>query len=311
LRVGGDWFHALDQPVCGFHAPVTGDQGPHDRAHALLLNNCAEPGAAKTERRAEPAWLCPGGVADGFAAAKQFRARFFRAAEKKIGMGFRVIAKEVAPRGHFFHEGGRFANEFSNEEEGGFGVVAVEEIEKFGSDGGIRAVVKGKRQLASGVCVVTSGSGDERTGLTATSIASLSADPPSLLVCIDRASSSYRAIASLGRFAVNVLAADQRELADRFAGASGLAAADRYLDGNWLVLPSGVSCLAGSVAVLDCELDERIERHTHAIIIGRVRHVLVGAGSGALVSWRGAYDQVGWSADEISRAIGLSPGNGK
>ena len=44
---------------------------------------------------------------------------------------------------------------------------------------------------------------------------------------------------------------------------------------------------------------------------GRVRHVLVGAGSGALVSWRGAYDQVGWSADEISRAIGLSPGNGK
>jgi flavin reductase (DIM6/NTAB) family NADH-FMN oxidoreductase RutF len=161
------------------------------------------------------------------------------------------------------------------------------------------------RQLASGVCVVTLGRDDERTGLTATSVSSLSADPPTLLVCVDRA--RYRAVESLGAFAVNVLAADQREIADRFDGASGLTGADRFRDERWLVLSSGAFCLAGSAAVFDCEVDERIERHRHAIVIGRVRWVLVGDGSGALIRWRGAYDQVGWSKDEIARAVGLSP----
>jgi len=167
------------------------------------------------------------------------------------------------------------------------------------------------RQLASGVCVVTVGVHEERTGLTATSVASLCADPPTLLVCINRASSSYLALMRFGAFAVNVLAADQREFAERFGGGSLLKGSQRYQGGRWFVLPSGVCCLADAAAAFDCEVDERIERHSHAIVIGRVRHVLVGAGSGALVSWRGAYDQVGWSADEISRAIGLSPGNGK
>ena len=167
------------------------------------------------------------------------------------------------------------------------------------------------RQFATGVCVVTFGSGAERTGLTATSVASLSADPPSLLVCVNRTSSSYRAIQSCDEFVVNVLAADQREIADRFAGASGHKGAERFCEGRWFEPPDGGSYLAGSVAVFGCELDERIERHTHAILIGRVRRVLVGEGFGALVRWRGAYDQVGWSKEEIERAIGVSPGGGK
>ena len=84
----------------------------------------------------------------------------------------------------------------------------------------------------------------------------------------------------------------------------------RSQGGNWRALPSGVSCLADSVAVFDCEVDERIERHTHAIVIGRVQRALLGATSGALVYWRGAYDQVGWSKDEVSRAIGFFPSGG-
>ena len=173
-----------------------------------------------------------------------------------------------------------------------------------------RAFRDAMRQLATGVCVVTLGRGEERTGLTATSVAPLSTDPPTLLVCVNRALFSYRAVQSLGAFAVNVLAADQREVADRFAGASGLIGADQFRDEGWLVLPSGASYLAGSVAVLDCVVDERIERHTHAIVIGRVRRVLVRDGPGALVRWRGAYDQVGWSKEEIARAIGLFPRGG-
>jgi flavin reductase (DIM6/NTAB) family NADH-FMN oxidoreductase RutF len=163
------------------------------------------------------------------------------------------------------------------------------------------------RELASGVCLLTSGSGDERSGLIATSVASLSADPATLLVCVDRASSSYRAVQSYREFAVSVLGADQREIADRFAGGSSLRGADRFRDWSWGVLPGGACYIAGSVAVFDCEAVERIESHAHAIVIGRVRRVLIGDGSGALVRWRGAYDQVGWSRDEIARAVGLSP----
>jgi flavin reductase (DIM6/NTAB) family NADH-FMN oxidoreductase RutF len=166
------------------------------------------------------------------------------------------------------------------------------------------------RQLAGGVSVVTLGAHEERTGLTATSVTSLCVDPPTLLVCVNRDSSSYQALTRFDFFAVNVLAADQREVAERFGGGSALKGSQRYQGGRWLVLPSGVCCLAGAAAVFECEVDERIERHTHAIVIGRVRHVLVGAGAGALVRWRGAYDQVGWSTDEISRAIGLSPSEG-
>ena len=172
------------------------------------------------------------------------------------------------------------------------------------TDGAFRDAM---RQLVSGVCVVTSGSGRDSVALTATSVSSLSADPPTLLVCVNRTSPSYRILQSYAAFAVNVLAADQREIADRFAGGSALTRADRVHDGLCHVLPGGVSSLAGSVAVFDCEADERIEKHTHAIVIGRVKRVLVGDGSCALVRWRGAYDQVGWSRDEIARAVGLSP----
>jgi flavin reductase (DIM6/NTAB) family NADH-FMN oxidoreductase RutF len=162
-------------------------------------------------------------------------------------------------------------------------------------------------QLASGVCLVTSGSGDQRSGVVATSVAFLSADPPTLLICVNRALSSHRAVQAHGEFVVSVLGADQREIADRFAGGSGLRGADQFPDWRWGALPGGASYLAGSVAVFDCEAVERIERHAHAIVIGHVRRVLVGDGSGALVRWRGAYDQVGWSRDEIARAVGLSP----
>ncbi len=163
------------------------------------------------------------------------------------------------------------------------------------------------RQLASGVAVVTVGEGDARNGMTATSVTSLSAEPPTLLVCANRGASSYPAFERLGAFVVNVLAADQREIADCFAGRTGAKGVERFAAGDWIALPDGGFALAGAIAVFDCVLEERIERRSHAIVIGRVRRALIGAGAGALVYWRGGYDQVGWSDAEISRAVGLRP----
>jgi flavin reductase (DIM6/NTAB) family NADH-FMN oxidoreductase RutF len=163
------------------------------------------------------------------------------------------------------------------------------------------------RDLASGVSLITHGVGRSRTGLTATSVSSPSADPPTLIVCINRASSLYSQIAVGDHFGVSVLAAGQEEYADVFAGRTGLKGAERFHGGRWLTAPSGVNLLADAVCTLECEVEDLIERHTYAIMIGRVRLARQGVAGGALVYWRGGYDQLGWSAEEVSRAIGLTP----
>src|SRR3984893_16879814 len=83
------------------------------------------------------------------------------------------------------------------------------------------------RDLASGVSLITTGQGEERTGLTATSVSSLSMEPPSLVVCINRTSTTLQAMRKNRVFGVNVLAAGHRAIADRFAGRSDVSGAAR------------------------------------------------------------------------------------
>lgn len=163
------------------------------------------------------------------------------------------------------------------------------------------------RHLPAGVCVISVGEGAERTGLTATSVSSLSVDPPTMLVSVNRASSSYEALTRHRAFGVNVLAAGHHAVANAFAGHAGARGAERYAAGRWLTLTSGVCVLSDAVAAFDCEVEERIERHSHAIVIGRVRGLLIPGGPSALVYWRGEFDQLGWTDEEVSRAVGLKP----
>ncbi len=163
------------------------------------------------------------------------------------------------------------------------------------------------RQVATGVAVVTWGAGETRAGLTAASVSLLSAEPATLLVSLSP-SSANAAFTGSGRFAVNVLGGDQREVAEHFAGLGDPTGAGPFEVGRWLTLADDLSCLADCAAVFECEAEETIERHGGAIVVARVRRALIGGGSGALVRWRGVYDQLGWSRDEISRAVGLAPG---
>ncbi len=163
------------------------------------------------------------------------------------------------------------------------------------------------RHVASGVSLITHGEGAARTGLTATSVSSLSVDPPTLLVCLPRAAALCAGLAVGERFGVSVLAAGQAEFADRFAETSGIDEAERFDEGNWAPTPGGASVLADAVAVFECVVEELILRHAHAIVIGRVRLATPVAQCGALVHWRGAYDQVGWSAQEVSCVTGGAP----
>ncbi len=163
------------------------------------------------------------------------------------------------------------------------------------------------RQLASGVSIVTLGEGEARNGLTATSVSSLSADPPTLIVCVNRGASLYARLTKGERIGVSVLAAGQSEYADAFAGRTALKGADRFRHGCWTTTAGGVSILADAIAAFECEIDELVERGSHAIVIGRVLSARAQPACGALIYWRGAYDQVGWSAEEISRAVGVTP----
>lgn len=100
------------------------------------------------------------------------------------------------------------------------------------------------RRHPAGVAVVTLADGEERYGFTATSVISVSADPPILTFSIDSSSSSWPALAVADTLVVNFLAAEQVDVSARFA-TRGI---DRFADGGWSLLPTGEPVLDGSQA---------------------------------------------------------------
>lgn len=161
------------------------------------------------------------------------------------------------------------------------------------------------RHLAGGVSVITTGHGQARTGLTATSVSSLSAEPPTIMFGLNLSSSTYPVLARNRCFGLNFLNARQKQVADRFAGRKGEKGEARYADADWTTGITGAPLLAGALASLDCEVEEIIERHSHAIVIGRVREVRLGDEEAALVYWRGDYERLGWMTDKVETALGL------
>ncbi len=134
------------------------------------------------------------------------------------------------------------------------------------------------RTMAGGVCVITAGHGGERTGATVTSATALSMEPPTMIVHINRSSSTWPVIARNRHFCVNILTELQRPVADRFSGFGGIKGAARYEGAGWTQLLSGAPVLEEALANIDCEVDHILERHSHAIILGRVLSVRTGTG---------------------------------
>ena len=132
------------------------------------------------------------------------------------------------------------------------------------------------RHMAGGVSVITAGTGDERTGLTAITARSLSIEPPRMLICVSSTASTWPVIRKYRHFAVNILRADQQAVAERFAGRKGEKGVQRYLGADWVQLASGASGLADALAMVDCEVEEIFERHNNGIIIGAVLSATLG-----------------------------------
>lgn len=153
------------------------------------------------------------------------------------------------------------------------------------------------RHLTGGVSVITAGRSRDITGMTVTSVTSLSVDPPTLIVSINRDASSFPLIRRHGAFGVNILAADQLDVAERFAGRGGLKGADRFAGAQWVTAVSGVPLLVGALSAVDCEVEEIVERHSHGIIIGRVRDIKNSVRTAALAYWHGQYVAVDQDED--------------
>lgn len=148
------------------------------------------------------------------------------------------------------------------------------------------------RHLVGGVSIVTMGSGSDRRGLTATSVTSLSADPPSLIVCIKQSASGIPLLRSHGLFGVSILGHDHQDIADRFSGRAGLRGEERFADAAWENRPGYPPILAEALASFECEVEDMIDRFSHTIVVGRVTESRARGGNGALVYWRAAYGRV-------------------
>ena len=150
----------------------------------------------------------------------------------------------------------------------------------------------GMRKLAGAVSVITTvGSDGERRGLTATAICSLSAEPPSLIACVNRKSWVAQFVPDAGLFAVNVLSHAQEEIARTFAGQTGLEAQDRFSVGEWRPGRTGVPVASGALANFECRLDRVVEHTTHIILIGEVVETMLGDGH-SLVYLDGGFSSV-------------------
>jgi len=158
------------------------------------------------------------------------------------------------------------------------------------------------RHLAGGVSVITAGRGGDISGMTVTSVSSLSVDPPALIVSINREASSWPLVKRYGFFGVNILTSDQIDIAERFTGKGGLKGAARFAGADWTTRASGVPLLVGALAAIDCEVEDVVERHSHAIVIGRVLDVAVSARTAALAYWQGRYVAIDQDEDAAKLA---------
>ncbi|WOX24950.1 flavin reductase family protein [Streptomyces solicathayae] len=128
----------------------------------------------------------------------------------------------------------------------------------------IRSALAG---FCTGVAVITALDPDGRpVGMAVQSFSSVSLDPPLVCFCPAHTSTTWPAIRAAGRFAVNVLAADQEELCRRFAVTGG----DKFAGVRWSPGPNGAPLLDGALATVVCELEDVLDGGDHAIALGRV-----------------------------------------
>jgi flavin reductase (DIM6/NTAB) family NADH-FMN oxidoreductase RutF len=141
---------------------------------------------------------------------------------------------------------------------------------------------------AIGVAIVTAQGTEGPAGFLALSATHLSASPPMMMVSIGLTTSALGAVKQGNHFAINYVPKGSDALVKEFGGGGTLKGGDRFLPGAWTTLKSGAPALVDSVGVIDCQLDELIERHGAVIALGRVVAYTASAKE-PMISFRGGY----------------------
>jgi len=138
------------------------------------------------------------------------------------------------------------------------------------------------RRFITGVTVVTAMDGETPKGLAVNAFSSISLEPPTVMVCVQRTSSTHDVLYRARHLAINILSIDQMDVVKRFAS----KAEDKFADLDWRSGRFGSPLIDRSSAQLEAEIRERLQASTHTVFICRVvdasvsdRHPMVyGAG---------------------------------
>lgn len=135
------------------------------------------------------------------------------------------------------------------------------------------ALRAGMRRLAASVCVITAvDSSGQRHAMTATAVTSVSDDPASLLVCVNRHANLHDILTQGQRFAVNVLSAHQADISVQCASSESGEA--RFTIGNWGDA-NGLPYVRDAQAVFLCQTARQLSHGTHTIVIGDIDKVMI------------------------------------
>lgn len=132
------------------------------------------------------------------------------------------------------------------------------------------------QRYPAAVTVVTTDGPEGPAGLMATAVCSLSAEPPSILICVNRTATAHDAILRNGIIGVSLVPQEDEAFAATFAKAKG---ADRFLPATcWTRLQTGAPIYAGATLAFDCTITQVVPAHTHSVIFAEIRDILIPEG---------------------------------
>ena len=159
----------------------------------------------------------------------------------------------------------------------------------------------GMRLLAGAVNIITSAHGGRRYGMTATAVCSVTADPPTVLVCINKLATTHTIVARSKVFCVNVLRGDDWELSTTFSG--GQSGEGRFKSRDWTRLATGAPVLIDSLVSFDCRVVKKVMHGTHNIFFGQVEQVLVGKPGKPLLYSEGQYAKLASRGEALPEGL--------
>ena len=145
------------------------------------------------------------------------------------------------------------------------------------------------RRVPGAVAIIATAEGGTRGGLAATAWTSLTADPPTLLACVNQSASAHAPMLKAQAFSINLLDRSHTETVAIFSAQRGLDGDDRFIEGAWTTGATGVPLLEDALVSFECRLAGAHAQGTHTLLIGQVAGVRVRSGGDALLYLDGAF----------------------